>query len=113
LELVDVKRFTLSTKSSFIRLLDKLSTPARMVVFMATLAISGLSLERLLSSETNIEKFIWLIGSLVCWVTALALLLNRWSSAGAVERKILALLTIIVITPNLLALFVIGLLCFL
>ena len=84
-----------------------------MVVLMAALAISGLSLERLLSSETNIEKFIWLIGSLVCWVTALALLLHTWSSAGAVERKILALLTIIVIAPNLLALFVIGLLCFL
>ena len=111
--MVDVERFTLSTKPGFIQLLDKLSTPARMVVLMTALAISGLSLELLLSSETNIEKFTWLIGSLVCWLTVLALLLHRWNRAGVVERKILALLTIIVIAPNLLALFVIGLLCFL
>jgi hypothetical protein len=113
LELVDVKRFTLSTKPGFIQLLDKLRTPARMVVLMTVLAIGGLSLERLLSSETNVEKFTWLIGSLVCWVTVFAILLHRWNRAGSVERKILALLTIFVIAPNLLALFVIGLLCFL
>jgi hypothetical protein len=113
LELVDVKRFTLSTKPRFIQLLDKLSTPARMVVLTTALAISGLSLELLLSSETNVEKFTGLTGSLVCWVTVFAILLHRWNRAGAVERKILALLTIIVIAPNLLALFAIGLLCFL
>ena len=111
--MVDVERFTILTKSGFIQLLDKLSTTARMVVLMTAVAISGISLERLLSSETNIEKLTWLIGSLVCWVTVLALLLQRWNRAGAVERKILALLTIIVIAPNLLALFVIGLICFL
>jgi len=84
-----------------------------MFVLMTALAISGISLERLLSSETNVEKFIWLIGSLVCWMTVLALLLHGWNRAGVVERKILAVLTIIVIAPNLLTLFVICVLCFL
>ena len=111
--MVDNERFAILSKSGFIQLLDKLSTTARMFVLMTALAISGISLERLLSSETNVEKFTWLIGSLVCWMTVLALLLHRWNRAGVVERKILAVLTIIVIAPNLLALFVIGLLCFL
>lgn len=111
--MVDVERFTILINSGFIQRLDKLSTPARMVVLMTALAISGLSLEQLLSSETNIAKFTWLISSLVGWVTVLILLLHRWNKAGAVERKILVLLTIIVIAPNLLALFVIGFLCFL
>ncbi|RLS70544.1 MAG: hypothetical protein DWH99_10295 [Planctomycetota bacterium] len=111
--MVDVERFTILIKSGFIQRLDKLSTPARMVVLMTALAITGLSLEQLLSSETNVAKFTWLISSLVGWVTVLTLLLHRWNKAGAVERKILFLLTIIVIAPNLLALLVIGFLCFL
>ncbi len=111
--MVDDERFAILSKSGFIQLLDKLSTTARMFVLMTALAISGISLERLLSSETNVEKFTWLIGSLVCWMTVLALLLHRWNRAGVVERKILAVLTIIVIAPNLLTLFVICVLCFL
>jgi len=111
--LVDNERFAILSKSGFIQLLDKLSTTARMFGLMTALAISGISLERLLSSETNVEKFTWLIGSLVCWMTVLALLLHRWNRAGVVERKILAVLTIIVIAPNLLTLFVICFLCFL